>query len=112
MNLTIPLDESQSTQLQSQAAARRLSAEQFAHELFVQALGKIVAEGRWEALNRRRTELIGKSRTTGLAPEEVRELEGLQAAVDQRLEPMDRQLLALAEQFRRQAEQLPDEPIP
>jgi hypothetical protein len=32
--------------------------------------------------------------------------------VDRRLEPMDRQLLATAEQFRRLAEGLPDEPNP
>ena len=63
-------------------------------------------------LNRRRSELIGKSRALGLSAQESKELEQLQAAVDRHLEPMDRQLLQAAEQFRRLAEGLPDEPNP
>jgi len=63
-------------------------------------------------LNRRRLDLIGKSRSSGLSAEEAKELEQLQAAVDRRLEPMDRQQLAAAEQFRHLAEGLPDEPTP
>ncbi len=69
---------------------------------------QIVEEKAWRQLNRRRGELIGKSRNPGLTAEEIKELDQLQAAVDQRLEPMDRQLLAAAEQFRQLAEGLPD----
>jgi DNA-binding transcriptional MerR regulator len=63
-------------------------------------------------VNQRRIELIGKSRSLGLSVEEAKELDQLQDAVDQRLEPMDRQLLAVAEHFRLLAEELPDEPNP
>lgn len=76
------------------------------------SLDKIVEEETWGALNRRRVDLIGKIRSSGLSVEEARELEQLQAAVDRRLEPMDRQLLAVAENFRKLAESLPDEPNP
>jgi hypothetical protein len=57
-------------------------------------------------------DLIGKSRSPGLSAEEAKELEQLQAAVDRRLEPMDRQLLAAVEYFRHLAEGLPDEANP
>ncbi|HJT76754.1 MAG TPA: hypothetical protein VJ739_06090 [Gemmataceae bacterium] len=112
MDLTISLDEKQAAQLQKQASSRRLSAEQLARNLLGEALGKIAEEETWGALNRRRLELIGKARCPGLSAEETKELDQLQAAVDRRLEPMGRQLLATAEQFRRLAEGLADEPNP
>ena len=49
-----------------------------------------------------------QSRSIGLTAEEGRELNGLQAAMDQRLEATDQQLLAVAEEFRQLAERLPD----
>src|SRR5438128_1103499 len=101
MNVTISLDEKQAAHLQRQASSRQLSPEQFARDLFGDALGRIVEEERWGAMNRRRLELPGKSRSSGLSAAEAKELEQLQAAVDRRLEPMDRQLFAAAEHFRR-----------
>jgi hypothetical protein len=112
MNLTISLDEKQAAYLRTQASSRQVSPEQLARDLLGDALGRIVEEETWGAVNRRRVELIGKSRAAGLSPEEAKELEQLQAAVDRRLEPMDRQLLATAEHLRRLAEGLPDEPNP
>lgn len=112
MNLTISLDEKQATHLQRQASSRQLSPEQFARDLLGDALSRIVEEETWGALHRRRIDLIGKSRSSGLTAEEAKELEQLQAAVDRRLEPMDRQLRAAAEHFRHLAEGLPDEPNP
>jgi hypothetical protein len=112
MNLTISLDEKQAAQLQRQASSCQLSPEQLARDLLGDALGRIMEEETWGALNRRRVALIGKSRSSGLSVEEAQELEQLQAAVDRRLEPMDRQLLATASQFRHLAEGLPDEPNP
>jgi hypothetical protein len=112
MNLTISLDDSQAAHLQKQASSRRLSPEQLARDLLGDALRRIAEEETWGAVNRRRIQLIGKSRSSGLSDEEAKELEQLQAAVDRRLEPMDRQLLAAAEHFRQLAEGLPDEPSP
>jgi hypothetical protein len=112
MDLTISLDDQQAAQLQRQASSRRLSPEQFARDLLGDALGKIVEEETWGAVNRRRVDLIRKSRSSGLSAEEARDLEQLQAAIDRRLEPLDRHLLATAEHFRRLAEGLPDEPNP
>jgi hypothetical protein len=112
MNLTIALDAEQAAQLQRQASSRHISPEEFARGLLGEALSRIGMEETWGALNRRRSELIRKSRSSGLSAEEVEELERLQAAVDRRLEPVDRQLLAAAEHFRKLAEGLPDEPSP
>ena len=112
MNLTISLDDNQAAQLQRHASSRQLSPEQLARDLLGDALGRIAEEETWGAVNRRRVELIHKSRSSGLSAEEAKQLEQLQAAVDRRLEPMDRQLLAAAEQFRHLAEGLPDEPKP
>jgi hypothetical protein len=112
MNLMIALDEQEAAQLQRQASSRHLSPEQFARDLLGEALGRMMTEETWGALNRRRTELIRQSRAAGLTAAEAKELEQLQAAVDQRLEPMDSQLRAAAEHFRELAEGLPDEPSP
>jgi hypothetical protein len=108
MNLTISLDEPLAAQLQQEASARRLSPEQVTRDLLGSALGKIAEEEAWRDVNRRRGELIGKSRAIGLTAEESKELDQLQAAVDQRLAPMDQRLLAAAEQLRQLAEGLPD----
>jgi hypothetical protein len=112
MNLTIPLDDTQAAQLQRQASSRQLSPEQFVRVLIDDALRRMAEEERWGAANRRRLELIRRSRSSALSADETKELEQLQAAVDRRLEPMDRQLLAAAAQWRRLAEGLPDEPNP
>jgi len=112
MNLTISLDPRLAAHLQRQASSRHLSPEQFARNLLGAALGRIEEEELWGATNRRRLELIGKNRSSGLNAEESAELEQLQAALDRRLEPMDRQLLAAAEEFRQLAEALPDESSP
>jgi hypothetical protein len=112
MNLTISLDDKQAAHLQRQASSRQLSPEQLARDLLAGALGRMEEEETWGALNRRRSELIGKSRAAGLSAAEAKELEQLQAAVDRRLEPTDQQLLRAAEQFGRLAEGPPDEPIP
>jgi len=108
MNLTISLDEPLAAQLQREASARRLAPEQVARELLGRALGKMAEAETWHQLNRRRADLIRMSRDRGLTVEERKELDELQAAVDQRLSPMDQQLLAAAEQFRQLAEGLPD----
>jgi hypothetical protein len=108
MDLTISLDEPLAAQLRREASSRQLSPEQVARDLLGSALGKIAEEEAWREVNRRRGELIRKSRDRGLTAEESKDLEQLQAAVDQRLDPMDRRLLAAAEQLRQLAEGLPD----
>lgn len=112
MDLTISLDEPLAAQLQLEASARCLSPEQVARDILGGALGKIAKEEAWRQANNRRTELIRKSRNLRLTAEESEELNRLQAAADQRLEPMDRHLLAVAEQFRQLAEGLPDATTP
>jgi plasmid stability protein len=108
MHLTISLDEPLAEQLRRRASARDLSPEQAAREILGHALNRIAKEEAQRESNQRRAELIQKSRSLGLAPEESIELDRLQAALDQRLESMDRQLLAVAEEFRQLAERLPD----
>src|SRR5690349_5288657 len=108
MNLTISLDEPLAAQLRREATARSLPPEQVARDLLGCALGQIAEEEAWRQVNRRRGDLIRKSRDLGLTAEESKELDQLQAAVDQRLDPMDRHLLAAAGQLRQLAEGLPD----
>jgi hypothetical protein len=108
MLLTISLDEALAEQLRRRASAKDLSPEQAARELLDDALHRIAEEEAWGLSNQRRAELIQKSRRLGLTAEESRELDRLQAAIDQRLEATDRQLLAAAEELRQRAERLPD----
>jgi hypothetical protein len=112
MNLTIALDEPLAARLQQEASRRRLALEEVARDLLGSALGQIAEEDAWHQVNLRRGELIRKSRDRDLTAEESKELDRLQAAVDQRLEPMDRHLLAAAERFRQLAEGLPDDTNP
>lgn len=112
MEFTVQLEDVLAEELRRQASDEHTSVEELAQRLMRDALQERVAARRWCSQNRRRLDLIGKSRSASLSAEEARELEDLQAAVDQRLEPMDRQLLATAEQFRRLAEGLADEPTP
>jgi hypothetical protein len=108
MQLTISLDEALAEQLRRRASARDLSPEQAARELLGHALHQLAEEEAWGQSNRRRAELIQNSRRLGLTEEEGGELDRLQAALDQRLEATDRQLLGVAEEFRQLAERLPD----
>ena len=112
MDVTISLDESLSAQLRQEACARKLSPEQTARDLLGGALDKLAEQQLWREVHRRRGELIRRSRDLGLTAEEGRELDRLQAEVDQRLAPVDRQLLAAAEQIRKLAAGLPDAPGP
>lgn len=112
MNLMLALDATLTEQLQQHANSRQVSPEQLARDLLGAAIGKMTEDEKWDALNHRRVELIRKSRDCRLTKEEDEELGQLQSAVDQRLEPMDKRLLAMAEHLRQLAEGLPDEPSP
>jgi hypothetical protein len=108
MHLTISLDGPLAERLQRRASAKDVSPEEVARELLDRALHRLAEEEAWDLANQRRAELIHKSRSPGLTPEESRELDRLQAATDQRLEATDRRLLGMAQEFRQLAERLPD----
>lgn len=108
MNLTISLEEPLAEQLRRRASAKNLSPEEAASEILGRTLRQIAEEEAWRASNQRRSELIRKNRSVGLTAEECRELDRLQAKIDQRLEATDRQLLAVATEFHQLAERLPD----
>src|SRR5438128_3314655 len=93
MPVTIQLNDTLAAELQEKAAAHRLSLEEFTLHPLDGALGEMNAADRWAAHDKRRLELIRKSCTSGLSSEEEGELQGLQAALDQRLEPLDDLLL-------------------
>ena len=99
MNLTLSLDEPLAAQLREEASSRHRAPEQFARDILGSALGKMAEEKAWSQVNRRRAELIRKSRDSGLTAVESKELDQLQRSIDRHLEPMDRQLIAAAEQF-------------
>src|SRR5262245_50429005 len=108
MQLTISLDEPLAEQLRQRASAKDLSPEQTARDLLGQALARLTHEEAWRELNQRRRVLLQKSRQSSLTSAEIAELERLEATIDERLAPTDRQLLAVAEEFRERAERLPD----
>ena len=108
MNLTIMLDEPCADQLREAASARSLTPEQAARDILGAALSKIVEVERWRPLNQRRHELIRKSRECGLTAEEQSDLDHLQAALDARLEAVDEQMIAAAEETFRRAKGLRD----
>jgi hypothetical protein len=93
MPVTIQLDDDLAGQLQSKAVAHQLSLEEFTARLLGGALGEMAAAEACQDQNRRRVSLIRKSSTNGLSPQEQAELQELQTALDQRLEPVDEQLL-------------------
>ena len=109
MTLTIPVDDVLVDQLRKKAAVPRLSVEQFVADLLHEAVGQLEVAEYWESQNQRRLALIRKSATTTLPAEEITELEGLQAALDRQLEPMDDQLLAGLHRMSQAVNALPDD---
>ncbi len=93
MSVTIELNDVLAAQLQEKASARRLSLQEFTVHLLDGALGQLATDDEWAAQNRRRLDLIYKSYTSSLSCQEQAELQELQAALDQRLEPLDDRLL-------------------
>jgi hypothetical protein len=107
MPVTIQLNDALAAQLRKTAAARRLSLEEFTAHLLDGALGQIEAADRWAAQNQRRLDLIRKSCTSSLSSQEQVELQGLQTALDQRLEPFDDALLDSLRHWQSATERLP-----
>ena len=112
MTLTITLDEAMTVQLRQQAAARQVSMEECATQLLSEAVAQLADTTRWQQYNQRRVALIHKSAITSLSCEEASELEALQTALDQRLAPMDEQLLTVVAGMQRAVAALPDDTQP
>jgi hypothetical protein len=112
MTLIITLDEAMTVQLRQQAAARQVSMEECAMQLLSEAVAQLADTIRWQQYNQRRVALIHKSAITSLSREEAAELEALQAALDQRLAPMDEQLLTVVADMQRTVAALPDNAQP
>jgi hypothetical protein len=109
MTLTITLDDALTAQLRQYAATRQLPIEAFAAQLLREAVTQLADTVCWQQHNQRRVALIHKSTTTLLSSEEAAELEALQAALDQRLAPMDDQLLTVLEGMQHAVQALPDD---
>lgn len=89
MPLTITVTDPLAIKLQSEAAARKISVEQFALEI----LGQAVHSEEWVVANRRRLALVRQQFSGGLTPTETAELQDLQRRADQHLESLDSQML-------------------
>jgi hypothetical protein len=85
MPLTITITDPLAIKLQSEAASRKISAEQFALEV----LGQAVHSDDWATANQRRLELVRSQFAGGLTPVEAAELQELQCRVDRQLESLD-----------------------
>jgi len=107
MPVSIQLNDMLAAQLQEKAAARRLSLQEFTVHLLDGALGQLDADAAWAAQNQWRLHLIHKSYTSSLSSQEQAELQGLQAALDQRLEPLDDRLLDTLRKWQSSAARLP-----
>jgi hypothetical protein len=112
MGLTLHLEDTLAEELRQEASDERVSVEELAHRLMRDALQQRLAEKRWRAQNRRRLELIAKKMNGPLSAEEQEEFRRLQEACYQIAAPFDTALLQTVEGFRRQVEQLPEEPTP
>ena len=108
MTLTITLDEALTAQLRQHAATRQMSMEECATQLLSEVVLQLTDTASWQQHNQRRVALIHKSITTPLSPEEVAELERLQAALDQRLAPIDEQMLTGVADMQQAVAALPD----
>jgi len=89
MPLTITVSDPLAIELQSEAASRKLSVEQFALEV----LGQAVRGDEWAIANRHRLALIRKQFAGGLTEAEAAELQDLQHRADRHLELLDSQML-------------------
>lgn len=107
MPVSIQLNDDLAAQLQQKAAARGLSLEKFTVHLLDGALSQMESADEWAVQNQRRLVLIHKSSTIGLCAQEQVELQGLQATLDQRLEPLDDHLLDSLRLWQSAADQLP-----
>ena len=79
------LDEPLASRLQAQAAARRVSPEEFARALLDEALQHMDDAEARAVQNQRRVTLIRKSAVEALTEAEQAELQGLQETADRRL---------------------------
>src|SRR5262245_55470484 len=70
MSLLISLDEPLAERLRQEASEKEVTPEQAARELLGHALDRIAQEKAWREANRRRIDLINKSRQQGLTAEE------------------------------------------
>ena len=86
--------------------------EEYAAQLLSEAVAQLTDMTQWQQYNQRRVALIHKSATSSLSREEASELEALQAALDQRLAPMDEQMLTAVAGMQRTVAALPDNAQP
>ncbi|HVS39795.1 MAG TPA: hypothetical protein VMS17_29830 [Gemmataceae bacterium] len=93
MSLTITVKDKLARRLRAQAAARRLSVQQWALTILANASQSPEDADAWIELNNRRTALIRKRCEAGLSETEEQELARLQAAAAALLEPYDRRRL-------------------
>jgi uncharacterized FlgJ-related protein len=89
MPLTITVVGPLAMKLESEAATRNISAEQFA----LNVLEEAVETDEWTVANERRLALIRRQFAGGLTSAETAELQELQHRADQYLESLDSQML-------------------
>lgn len=93
MSLTITVNDELAKRLRAQAAARKLSVQQWAVAILANASHSPEDAETWAELNSRRVALIRKRYETGLSETEEQELAKLQDAAAAILEPLDRRRL-------------------
>jgi hypothetical protein len=93
MSLTITVNDELAKRLRAQAAARKLSVQQWALAILTNASQSPEDAAPWAELNGRRVALIRKRYEAGLSESEEQELAKLQDATAAILEPFDRRRL-------------------
>src|SRR5262245_11058081 len=99
MSLTITVNDELAKRLRAQAAARRLSVQQWALAILTSASQSPENAETWAELNSRRVALIRKRYEAGLSETEEQELAKLQYAAAAILEPFDRRRLEHVRSF-------------
>ena len=108
MPVTIQLDDPWAIRLRVLASARGMSPQELGHDLLGEAIEKIETASGWLDRNRRRGELIDKKfHGGGLTTEEDKELDQLQAALEQQLAPLDQKRLEWLQKMEERVQKLP-----
>ena len=93
MSVTITVTDGLADQLAGRAKAQNVSVQDLAIRILDQAVAGSDGDQQWRSLNTRRVALIKKSFRVPLSPEEMQELQQLQATADKRVDHLDDKVL-------------------
>jgi plasmid stability protein len=103
MSLEISVPDVLADRLRLRAEAEHVSVEELARRILQRGLEPPLAAEQWNAVNRRRVQLIEKRFSVGLSADEEQQLRQLQEMADRQLEKLDERLIDDLAQMERSA---------